>query len=128
MKIVVLASLTALALAGTAEGQTVQQVDVQLTDYAFTPSTLNLKAGTTYRLHLVNASSKGHDFTAREFFAASQVAAADQAKLEDGEEVEVSGSRTVDITVTPNRAGTYPLTCSHFMHTMLGMKGNIVVQ
>jgi len=24
--------------------------------------------------------------------------------------------------------GTYPLTCSHFMHTTLGMKGMIVVQ
>jgi plastocyanin len=127
MKTFVLASLTALALVGAAEAQTAQPVDVQLTNYAFAPSTLNLKAGTTYRLHLVNASTKGHDFTAKEFFAASQVAAADQAKIEDGE-VEIPGSQTADITVTPSHAGTYPLTCSHFMHTMLGMKGNIVVQ
>ena len=30
--------------------------------------------------------------------------------------------------LTPNRAGTYPLTCSHFLHTTFGMKGTIVVQ
>jgi plastocyanin len=127
MKTFVLASLIAVSFACVAQAQTAQQVDVQLTNYAYAPSTLNLKAGTTYRLHLVNASTKGHDFTAKEFFAASQVAAADQAKIEDGE-VELSGSQTVDITVTPGHAGTYPLTCSHFMHTMLGMKGSIVVQ
>jgi plastocyanin len=34
----------------------------------------------------------------------------------------------VDITVTPGSAGTYAVECTHFMHKMMGMHGNIVVQ
>jgi uncharacterized cupredoxin-like copper-binding protein len=111
---------------GSAQAQTA--VTVSMTNYAFAPSTLTLKAGETYRIHFSNDSSKGHDFSAREFFQAATVAAADKGKLEDGDEVELDGGQSADITLTPNRAGTYPVTCTHFMHSMLGMTGQIVVQ
>ena len=104
-----------------------QQIDVSLTSYAFTPATLNLKAGTPYRLHLTNNASKGHDFSAPEFFAASTIDPADAAKVDKGE-IEVDEGQSVDVTVTPMRAGSYPLACTHFMHSMMGMKGEIVVQ
>jgi uncharacterized cupredoxin-like copper-binding protein len=114
--------------ASAAPAQSVQPLHIALTSYAFTPSTITLKAGTTYRLHLTNDSGKSHDFTAAAFFAAATVAPEDKDKVEEGSEIEVEGGQAVDITLTPNRAGTYPLTCSEFMHTMLGMKGTIVVQ
>jgi uncharacterized cupredoxin-like copper-binding protein len=98
-----------------------------MTNYAFAPTTLNLKAGETYRIHFSNDANKSHDFTAREFFQSSTVAAADKSKLEDGEEVELEGGQSADITLTPNRPGTYAVTCTHFTHAMLGMKGQIVV-
>jgi len=53
---------------------------------------------------------------------------ASSERPEKGAEIEVDAHQSVDIPLTPNRAGTYPLTCSHFMHTTLGMKGTIVVQ
>jgi uncharacterized cupredoxin-like copper-binding protein len=87
-----------------------------------------LKAGETYRIHFVNNSGKGHDFSAREFFAASTMPPEDKAKLEDGDEVELDGGQSMDITLTPKHAGTFPVTCTHFMHAMLGMTGTIVVQ
>ena len=124
----VLAGLSAAFPLFAASAQTPEVVHVSLTSYAFTPSTITLKAGTTYRLHLTNDSGKSHDFTAAGFFSASTIAPQDKSKLEEGAEIELEGNQSADITLTPNRAGTYPLTCSHFLHTTLGMKGTIVVQ
>ena len=113
-------------LAGEAAAQT-GAISISLTSFAFTPSTIILVAGTTYRLHLANDASGAHSFNAPEFFANSQIAPADQGKVEDGI-VELDGGQALDITVTPSRAGTYSLDCSHFMHSLLGMHGKIVVQ
>jgi len=112
---------------GGAMAQTATPISVTLTDYAFTPGTLDLKTGATYQLHFVNSGSKDHNFSAPEFFAAAQVAADDQAKLSKGI-VELGSGKSVDITVTPGQAGTYAVECTHFMHKMMGMHGNIVVQ
>jgi plastocyanin len=115
-------------LVGGATAQTATTINVSLTSYAFTPSTLSLNAGTPYHFHLTNDGSKGHSFHAPEFFAASAIAPADQSKIEKEGEVEVEGGQAVDFTLTPSRPGTYALDCSHFMHHLLGMHGKIVVQ
>jgi len=120
-------ALLSVAAAGAQAQPAPQTVNVSLTSYAFTPSTITLKAGTTYRLHLSDDAGKGHDFSAPEFFAASAVAPEDQAKIKDGA-VDLEGGEAADITVTPQKPGTYPLTCTHFMHSMMGMSGQIVVQ
>jgi uncharacterized cupredoxin-like copper-binding protein len=112
---------------GGAAAQTTAAITISLTDFAFAPSTLNLLAGATYRIHLKNNASKGHSFHAPEFFAASQIAPADQAKVEDGE-VDLDPGQAADVTVTPGQPGTYSLDCSHFMHAIFGMHGKIVVQ
>ena len=119
--------LVPLGAMGGAMAETATPISISLTDYAFTPGTLDLKAGTTYQLHFVNAGSKDHNFSAPEFFAAAQIAADDQAKLSKGI-VELGSGKSVDITVTPGQAGTYPVECTHFMHKMMGMHGNITVQ
>ncbi len=129
MKLYPLAFLASLAVAAAgAQAQPAPQtINVSLTNYAFSPSTITLKAGTTYRLHLSDDAGKGHDFSAPEFFAASAVAPEDQAKVKDGG-VDLDGGESADITVTPQKPGTYRLTCTHFMHSMMGMTGQIVVQ
>ena len=48
-----------------------QRVEVRLASFSYTPSTIHLRAGQPVVLHLVNVASGGHDFAAREFFAAS---------------------------------------------------------
>ena len=121
------AAVLLFAVNGGAMAQTATSINISLTNYAFTPSAINLKAGTTYRVHFTNDGSKGHNFNAPEFFAASQIAQADQSKIDEGS-VELDPGQAVDITVTPNRAGSYSLNCTHFLHTMLGMRGKITVQ
>jgi len=42
--------------------------------------------------------------------------------------VKLAGHQSVDITLTPAKSGTFALHCSHFMHSGMGMSGQIVVQ
>ena len=116
-----------LAPVESAMAQEATPVSITLTSYAITPNALNLKAGTTYHMHFINSSSKDHNFSAPDFFAASQIAPEDQAKLEKGR-VALEGGQSLDITVTPDRPGTFAVECTHFMHKMMGMHGSIVVQ
>jgi uncharacterized cupredoxin-like copper-binding protein len=102
-----------------------QRVDVQLSSFTFTPSTLHLRAGRPVVLHLVNTGSGGHDFTAPAFFAAAQVRPRDRAAVGKGS-VELRGRQSADIALVP-RAGRYPLKCSHTLHKTFGMSGSIVV-
>jgi uncharacterized cupredoxin-like copper-binding protein len=126
MRILIGTLVTSLVLTAAAGAQTA--ITVSLTSYAFTPGTLNLKAGETYRIHFSNDANKSHDFSAHEFFASSTVAPEDKAKIEEDGEVELEGGQSADITLTPNRPGTYAITCTHFMHSMFGMSGKVVVQ
>jgi plastocyanin len=110
-----------------AMAQDVAPISITLTDYAFTPGALNLKAGTTYHLHFINSGTKDHNFSAPDFFATAQIAPEDQAKVEKGL-VALEAGQSLDITVTPDHPGTFAAECTHFMHKMMGMHGSIVVQ
>ena len=110
-----------------ASAQTAVPIAITLTDYAFTPGALELKQGIAYQLHLVNNGSKSHNFTAPEFFADSQIAPVDIAKVKNGT-VELSNGQSADIAVIPSHPGTYAFDCTHFMHKMMGMHGEITVQ
>jgi plastocyanin len=126
---VVLSGALSLAIpgAGQAQGPSPQVINVELSSFAFSPSALTFQHGRTYRLHLVNTSGGGHDFTAPEFFAASQIAPADRVRVAGGK-VKLAGKQSVDVTLTPEKAGIYALHCSHFLHAGMGMKGAITVE
>ncbi|HEY5710508.1 MAG TPA: cupredoxin domain-containing protein [Allosphingosinicella sp.] len=98
-------------------------VEVQLSSFDFTPSTINLRAGQPVTLHLANTGNGGHNFSAPEFFAASSGVSGPVARGA----VEVSGHQSVDVSLTPAR-GTYRLKCTHTLHTSFGMRGAIVVE
>jgi uncharacterized cupredoxin-like copper-binding protein len=104
-----------------------EAVEIDLTNFAFTPATLMLRSGAVYRLHFVNKASGGHDFTAKAFFGEATIDPEDQAVVQDGA-VRLSGGQTADLRLTAPKAGTYEVHCSHFMHAGFGMKGQIVVQ
>lgn len=121
-------SLFALpATAQTPDWSAAQTVTVSMSNYAFTPSALNLKANQPYKLVFTSTVTKDHDFAAPELFAAGIVDPDDAAKVSKGV-VEVDDGGTVAVRFMPTKAGTYNFTCDHFMHTMLGMKGTAVVQ
>jgi len=98
-------------------------VEVRLTSFDFTPSTVRLAAGRPTVLHLVNAADGGHNFAAPEFFAAAQRV---EGPVRDGK-VEVAGGQSVDVRLVPAR-GSYRLRCTHTLHTTFGMSGEIIVE
>ena len=102
-----------------------QRVDVTLSNFAFSPKSIHLRAGRPVVLHLANTSSGGHDFTAKQFFATSAVRPQDRGSVRGGS-VEVGKHRSVDVALVP-RAGRYPLKCGHTFHKTFGMSGEIVV-
>ena len=113
--------------AQTPDWSQAKPLTIELSSFKFTPSTEMLQHGTAYRIHFVNASSGGHDFVAKEFFAGSIVAPEDRAKITNGG-VDVDGHGSVDIKLIPNRTGSFKVHCSHFMHSTFGMTGTITVQ
>jgi uncharacterized cupredoxin-like copper-binding protein len=106
-------------------GAAVQTVTVTLSNFAFEPEHLRLKAGVPVRLRLVNDSSGAHDFSAPAFFAASSFPPGTSAP-KDGD-IDVAGHDTVEINLIPRTAGTYRLKCTHFLHGLFGMHGSIEV-
>lgn len=115
------------ALAAPAAAQAPAVVDVQLSNFKFAPREIVLDHGRSYVLRLRNVADGGHDFTAREFFAAAKVAAEDRRWVSDGE-VEVPPGQTRDIRLTAPAAGRYNLKCTHSLHKLFGMTGKIIVR
>ena len=108
-------------------GEAPQTVEIDLDSFSFTPQSLHLKRGTPYRLHFVNKASKGHNYDAPQFFAALAVAPDDQAKVAEGK-IEVDKGEAVDVKAVADKAGNYPVKCSHFLHASFGMTGEAVIE
>lgn len=121
-----LLALTSSARAAPADWGTAQEIEIRLSNFAFTPDKITMKSGEAYRLHLVNTASGGHNFDAGEFFAAAQIAPSDAPKIKKGT-VELKAGEDADIRLVAPAPGTYKLHCSHFMHSAFGMTGEIVV-
>lgn len=98
-------------------------VEVQLSNFDFTPATISLRAGQPIVLHLVNSANGGHNFAAPQFFAA---ATGVSGPVRNGT-IEVGGHQTVDVRLTPT-GGHYRLRCTHTLHSTFGMRGEIVVE
>lgn len=119
--------LLASAAAGqSSEGSNARTVEIDMTNFAYTPKAITLRRGVPYRLHFVNKAGGGHDFVAKEFFAQAAVDPASRSTVRKGE-VELGGGESADVRLVATRAGTYDVHCSHFMHSTFGMKGKIVV-
>jgi len=117
--------LAVLALALTAAAPPPEQrIDIALSNFKFTPSTIALVHGQSYVLHLT--SSGRHSFAAKDFFAAATMPAADRAKIRDGK-IELDSKNAIDVHFTAPRAGSYPIKCTHLLHASFGMTGKFVV-
>lgn len=123
-----LLALPLLALAASAAlAQTPALVQVQLANFRFTPKSIALNHGQAYVLRLANVADGGHDFTAKEFFAAAEVAPGDRSLVQEGV-VEVPAGQVREIHLTAPAAGSYKLKCSHSFHKTFGMSGTIIVR
>lgn len=99
----------------------VQQV--LLYSYGYSPNPLVLAAGKPVTLLFVNRAGKGHDFTAGRFFASSRILAGTVV----GGEVDLHGGQSASVTLVP-AAGQYKVHCGKPFHSVLGMRGDIVVR
>ena len=95
---------------------------VNVASFSFAPKPILLKSGQAVTLTFVNGSGNGHDFTAKEFFAASTISAG----AAPGGKIDLAPHETKSITLIP-RLGTYQAHCSHFLHASMGMTNTIVV-
>jgi plastocyanin len=107
-----------------------EPASVTLAEFDFTPDHLRFDHGRPYRLHLENRGSGGHSFDAPAFFGAVALRDdANSAKVRaSGGQLELASGEAVDLYFVPQRAGTFPLECSHLLHATFGMTGEIVVQ
>ncbi len=100
-------------------------ITVRLSNFSFTPDHLVLHAGQPVTLHLLNESHGGHDFSAPTLFDASAFPAGTVAPT--GGVIEVPGGEAQDISFTPEKPGSYPFECTHFLHSVFGMTGTAEV-
>ena len=119
-RVAVAAVIVFLIAAPAAAQPAARTIDVR--SYAFNPKPIVLSAGRPVTLTFTNQSGSSHDFTAKEFFAASTITA---GSASEGE-IELRPYETKRITLIP-RTGTYHAHCSHFMHAFLGMTDQIIV-
>ncbi len=96
---------------------------IDVASYSFAPKPIQLAAGKPVTLTFANHSGSSHDFTAKEFFAASTLVSG----TAPGGRIDLPGRVTKSITLVP-RAGTYTAHCSHFLHASMGMTDQIIVQ
>lgn len=113
------------ALAATPAWDQAEQVNIELSNFAFSPAALHLRQGQVYRLHFVNKGSGGHNYAARTFFSAAQIDPRDLGIVQKGA-VNLGKGEARDVRLVP-AAGTYKVKCTHFMHSTFGMKGSITV-
>jgi plastocyanin len=116
--------LPALAISVPALAASSPVETIELYTYGFKPAPITLAAGHEITLKFVNTSTKGHDFTAPEFFRSSKVIAGTVDK--DGK-VDLHGSETKSVTLIP-AAGTYNARCGRFLHSSFGMHTTVVVR
>ncbi|MBV8092979.1 MAG: cupredoxin domain-containing protein [Acetobacteraceae bacterium] len=102
-----------------------ETITVRMSNFAFDPEYLRLKAGVPVRFRFLNESRGGHDFSAPAFFAASSTLPGSSAPPNG--DVAVGAHQTVEIVVVPLKPGTYPLKCTHFLHSFFGMHGTVEV-
>ena len=122
--VAVLLAVTGVAATGV-DWSAAQPVSVMLIDDRFVPDHLTFRHATPYRLHLENHGKDLHEFTAPEFFAASQLR--DPGRLANGgEEIVVQPGTSVDFDLEPLKPGTYKLICAD--HDWAGMTGEITVE
>ncbi len=109
-----------------------ETITVELTEFAYSPSTINLQAGIPYKLIIKNNGTVKHYFTAGDFF---KTIATRKIQSTDGEikapyfsAIEIFPGRTLDLYFIPVTKGVYNLHCTIEGHKEQGMFGTIEIK
>jgi len=135
MAALLVAGMTALAVAparAEEDDTPTQRLAVEMIEYRFSPSTVQLEAGVETHLTIINRGRMIHEFEVP-YLTDLQV------DVENGDllvaalglaEVRVAAGKSVTLVFTPERRGEFPIVCDvkePAPHKMLGMRGRLVV-
>lgn len=116
-----------------ADWSKMETATVSLTEYAFSPSTLEFSVETPYKLRVRNKGAKKHYFVSEKFFKA--IATRKIQSNADGEikapyfsAIEVFPKRSLDLYFIPVKKGEYDLRCTIEGHAEKGMVGKIIIK
>ncbi|WP_158912637.1 cupredoxin domain-containing protein [Caulobacter sp. S45] len=101
-------------------------IPVQLTEFHYSPASIDLQQGHSYVLRVSNVGGVAHDLSAKAFFRTVTFAPGSADKVRDGD-IEVPKGETVDVAFATGKAGDYEMRCTHPLHAMFGMKGHVIV-
>jgi uncharacterized cupredoxin-like copper-binding protein len=129
---VLFTAYTPAKAAGPPDAQ--QQVTLVGTEFAFTPTVINLTAGQPVQLTIRNGGVLDHDIksaisiTGLTYLSADNPADEQQANSAAGTfHVDYNGGHSATVVFTPTQVGTYEFYCSLPGHQAAGMKGTFVV-
>ena len=131
--VVILQGVAGLAQ-GLAQSDAASVVRIEMSEYAFTPAQVTLKAGKPVTLTVVNMGRATHMFTST--YLASQDLEVESADIEvDAPKgvkyVKVQPGKSAEIKFTPMQNGTFEFSCDvksgGRSHRDRGMKGQLVV-
>ncbi|MDQ7850446.1 MAG: cupredoxin domain-containing protein [Armatimonadota bacterium] len=147
--VLVLLVMAGLTLGATAAPKA-QKMTVTMSDYRFTPSKVNLTAGTPAALTLVNKGKVEHEFMVYlapktppedwDEYVMSNTFFKDMGEVEvefEGQgavagvsifEVEVKPGKRAVVHFTPSRKGTFEIGCHVEGHYEAGMRGTLTVK
>lgn len=91
----------------------IEEIVVSGDEYSFSPATINLKKGTTYRVTFKNTGQAPHNYTVLGLGIST-------ATINPGESVSVQ--------VKSDKTGTFNAVCSVGNHEELGMVGKVMVE
>jgi uncharacterized cupredoxin-like copper-binding protein len=119
---------------GLAQPNPAAVVRIELSEYAFSPAQVTLKAGTAVTLKVVNTGRATHMFTSQ--YLSSQDLEIEGADMEvdapNGVKyVKLQPGKSAEIKFTPTQKGTFDFSCDvktgGRTHRDRGMKGQLVV-
>lgn len=121
----------AKVLAGT-DWSRMETVTVTMSEYAFAPSPVVLKAGVPTKVVLRNEGKEQHYFVAEKFFrtiATRKIQGSDgEVKAPAFTAVEVYAGKSLEWFLVPTEKGAFDVVCTVKGHADHGMKGTIEVR
>ena len=109
----ILGAILACTLAHEAVAQ--QAVSMKAENYKFIPDHIRAQKGTDLQISIENVSATMHNITVKD--PKGNILAS----------VDLPPKETRIVSVNLTQAGIYPFNCDKFLHTTLGMKGEIEV-
>ena len=122
---VLVCALLTPARAAEVDWSKAQLVSLTTAEYAFEPSHLIFRRGTTYRLHVENHGRELHELTAPDFFKSVKVRNPNALNRERTE-IVLQPNEQRDLYFVTLRSGHYDMWCAD--HDWAGMTGDITIE